>query len=380
MEFGFSNEQHQFRAALKRFLDDHSSPAQVRRAMVSDQGFDRTVWRTACEDLGVAGIRIPEHYGGAGFGYVELGIALEEMGRALCCAPFFSSTVMAVEVLLAAGVEQYRELLLPSIASGRAIATVAIAEAGGDWDPATVTMTADTSAAGVILSGSKHFVPDGSAADVILVVAREPDSAGLEGLALYLADADSDGLTREDLTMLDPTRRMARLGFDHVRAERISEPGGAGLALSRALDHAAIALANEMVGGCQVLLDAVVEYAKLRMQFGRVIGSFQAIKHKCADMLLDVEHAKSAAYRAAASIDANDPQVTQFASLAKATASDAYMRTAAEAIQIHGGIGFTWDHDTHLWFKRAKSSQVFLGSPDWHRERYLQAVEIEAVA
>ncbi|MGR9090087.1 MAG: acyl-CoA dehydrogenase family protein [Gammaproteobacteria bacterium] len=377
MSFSFTAEQIQFRAALQRFFTDKSDTAAVRAAMASEHGIDRDAWRQACEELGLAGIRIPEQYGGAGFGYVELGIAVEEMGRHLFCAPFFSSVVLAAETILATATEPFRELLLPSIASGSVVATLAVTEANGLWDPAAVGMTAVRSGDGARLSGAKHFVLDGTTADLVLVVARDAGSQGREGLSLYLVEGASEGLQRRAVEVLDPTRRLAVLEFDDVRAECISVPGDAGAALCRALDRATIALANEMVGGSQVMLDSAVEYAKLRMQFGRPIGSFQAVKHKLADMLLDVEHAKSAAYYAAAAID-DDTGIPALAALAKATAADAYVRVAADCIQLHGGIGFTWDHDTHLWFKRAKSSEMLLGSPAWHRERYLNAIEVAA--
>ena len=378
MSFSFTAEHDQFRAALQRFLTDHADPAAVRTAMASAHGIDRAAWQRACADLGLAGIRIPEADGGAGFGYVELGIAVEELGRHLFCAPFFTSVVLAAEAILAAATPPFRESLLPSIADGTTIATLALAEAGGVCDPAAVAMTATTDGDGVRLSGTKHYVLDGASADVVLVVARAAGTQGGAGVSLYLVDPASDGLARRAVATLDPTRRLAVLEFDNVRAECISVPGDAGAALARALDRATIMLANEMAGGCQVMLDTAVGYAQLRMQFGRPIGSFQAIKHKCADMLLEVEHAKSAAYYAAAAIDADDARIPALAALAKATAAEAYVHAATECIQIHGGIGFTWDHDTHLWFKRAKSSEMLFGSPAWHRERYLRAVEVAA--
>lgn len=378
MSFSFTAEQAQFRAALQRFLADKSGPMAVRAAMASQTGIDRDAWSQACAELGLAGIRIPEQYGGAAFGYVELGIAIEETGRHLFCAPFFTSVVFAAEAILAAATEPFRELLLPSIASGSATATLALAEARGVWDPAAVAMTAVRSGDGTRISGAKHFVLDGASADIVLVVAREAGSAGRDGLSLYLVDATGDGVRRRALEVLDPTRRLALLEFNDARAECISAPGEAGAALACAVDRATIMLANEIVGGCQVMLDSAVEYAKLRMQFGRPIGSFQAVKHKLADMLLDVEHAKSAAYYAAAAIDADAGDIPALAALAKATAADAYVRVAADCIQLHGGIGFTWDHDTHLWFKRAKSSEMLLGSPACHRERYLNAIEAAA--
>lgn len=378
MSFSFTGEQSQFRAALQRFLADQSAPRAVRAAMASDHGIDRNAWRRACEELGFAGIRIPEQYGGAGFGYVELGIAIEECGRHLFCAPFFTSVVLAAEAILAAATAPIHENLLPSIADGSTIATLALAEADGIWDPAAVAMIATPDGEAVRLNGTKHYVLDGAIADCVLVVARDPGTHGRDGISLFRVDAASSGLARRAVAVIDTTRRLAVLEFDEVRAECISTRGGAGEALAGALDRATVMFANEMAGGCQVMLDSAVEYAQLRMQFGRPIGSFQAIKHKCADMLLEVEHTKSAAYYAAAAIDEGEANIPALAALAKATAAEAYVRVAAECIQIHGGIGFTWDHDTHLWFKRAKSSEMLLGAPGWHRERYLDAIEAAA--
>jgi alkylation response protein AidB-like acyl-CoA dehydrogenase len=226
-----------------------------------------------------------------------------------------------------------------------------------------------------VLNGQKNFVLDGHVADVVIVAARQPGTSGLEGIGLFVVDGTASGLQRRTLDTIDETRKLAELSFNEVSAQALNDSGDAVAAITRTLDDGAIALANEMVGGAQALLDSVVEYAQIRMQFGRVIGSFQAVKHKCAEMLLDVELAKSAAYYAAQARAENDPEVSALASLAKATTADAYMRTAIESIQLHGGIGFTWDHDTHLWFKRAKSSEVLLDDPSYHRERYIALQE-----
>lgn len=379
MRFSFTDEQTQFRDAVRRFLQDKAPIGEARRLMATESGYDRAVWQEACVDLGLASIHIPERYGGLGFGYIELCIALEEMGRSLFCAPFFSSSVLAANAILNGASEQYKQELLQQIASGQRIATLAVAEHDGRWDEPSMRLTASANGDGDVyrLNGAKNFVTDGAHADFIIVVGRNPGTAASNGLSLYLVQGDSAGLTRRQLSVIDPTRKQAELKFSNVQAKLIGELGNGAAALSHTADQAAVALANEMVGGCQILLESAVEYAKLRMQFGRLIGSFQAIKHKCADMLVDVEHAKSAAYYAAAAVAENDADLAAVAALAKATVCDAYMRTAAECIQIHGGIGFTWDNDTHLWFKRAKSSEVFLGSPNLHRERYMQIIEAQ---
>ncbi|HUY39729.1 MAG TPA: acyl-CoA dehydrogenase family protein, partial [Candidatus Binataceae bacterium] len=310
--------------------------------------------------------------GGAGFGMVELCIVTEEMGRALLCAPYFSTTVLAASAILNAGTEAQKSRLLPGLASGARLATLAVTELDGNWDPRGIELVATPVAEGYLLDGAKSYVVDGHVADLLVVAARMAGTAGHQGLALFTLGADSAGVERRLLESMDPTRKLARIDFHGAHANLLGNQDDGAQPLIRTLDQAAIALANEMVGGAQAMLDSAVDYAKLRVQFGRTIGSFQAIKHKCADMLLDVELAKSAAYYAAQAAAIDDPQWPAMANLAKAAASETYLRTAAECIQIHGGIGFTWDNDTHLWFKRAKSSEVFLGQPNYHRELLMQ--------
>jgi alkylation response protein AidB-like acyl-CoA dehydrogenase len=375
MQFAFTDEQEQFRAVVRRFVGDKSKGTDVRRLMATAEGFDHTVWRQLSDDLGLPGIHIPEAYGGAGFGAVELGIAMEEMGRGLLCAPYLSSCVLAAGAIMAAASEDQKAALLPGIASGQVRAAFAVTEANGRWDAGGVGVTATRDGEGYLLHGRKRFVVDGATADRLVVVARAPGSTGAAGISFFTLAADAPGVTRTALATMDATRKQADVAFDGARAELLGGEGTSAAALERTLDGAAIALANEMVGGAQALLDSAVAYANMRVQFGRAIGSFQAIKHKCADMLLDVELAKSAAYHAAQAQAEDDAQWPGLASLAKAAASDAYMRTAAQAIQIHGGIGFTWDNDTHLWFKRAKSSEVLFGDANHHRELMLQRLE-----
>jgi alkylation response protein AidB-like acyl-CoA dehydrogenase len=226
------------------------------------------------------------------------------------------------------------------------------------------------------LSGTKHFVIDGHTANTIVVVARQAGTAGEDGIGFFVVDGDADGLTRTPLATMDQTRKQARLDFDGVAATPLGEVGEGWPALSKTLDQAAVAMANESIGGAQKCLEMSVEYAKVRVQFGRPIGSFQAIKHKCADMLLEVESGKSAAYYAAWAAAEDNDELPVVASLAKAYVSDAYFHSAAENIQIHGGIGFTWEHDAHLYFKRAKSSEILLGDATYHRELLAQRIGI----
>ena len=364
MQFAFSDEQEQLRLAVRRFLNDQSPPSEVRRLMATDAGYDPDVWRQLCNDLALAGVHISEAYGGQGFSFAELAIVSEEMGRALLCAPYFSSTVLAATAILNAGSETDKTELLPAIAAGERLAALATTEPNGRWDAGGIEATAHNGR----LSGSKSFVVDGHIAQLLIVSARQPGSVGSDGLSFYAVDAAADGVSRRLLTTLDPTRKLAKIDFDNVDARLIGDEGCAAPALARTLDLAATALANEMVGGAAALLESAIAYANMRVQFGRAIGSFQAIKHRCADLLLEVELAKSAAYQAADAAARDDDDLPALASLAKAAATDAYMRAARDCIQIHGGIGFTWDNDTQLWYKRAKSSEAFLGDAAHHRE------------
>jgi alkylation response protein AidB-like acyl-CoA dehydrogenase len=372
IQFAFTDEQEQFRSALRRFLNDKSPTTEVRRLMATSEGYNPEVWRQLSDELALPGIHIPEQYGGAGFGMVELCIVAEELGRALFCGPYFSTTVLAANAILNAGTEAQKSTLLPRLASGSRLATLAVTELNGDWDPLKIELTATRAADGYRLDGTKSYVVDGHIADLLVVAARVATNAGDNAVALFTLDANSNGVERRLLESMDPTRKLARIDFHDAHADLLGTLEDGAKPLIRTLDQAAIALANEMMGGAQAMLDSAVDYAKVRVQFGREIGSFQAIKHKCADMLLDVELAKSAAYCAAQACAVNDPEWPALASLAKAAASETYLRTAAECIQIHGGIGFTWDNDTHLWFKRAKSSEVFLGQPSYHREHLMQ--------
>ena len=372
IQFAFTDEQEQFRAAIRRFLQEKSPPTEVRRLMDTAEGYDPETWRQLSEQLALPGIHIPEQYGGAGFGMVELCIVTEEMGRALLCAPYFSTAVLATNAILNAGTEAQKSSLLPDLASGARLAALAVTEPNGQWDPQAIELVATPVADGFLLEGAKSYVVDGHVADLLVVAGRVPGTAGGDGLALFTVSADASGVDRRLLASMDATRKLARIDFHGVHAQLLGNVHDGAKPLVRTLDQAAIALANEMVGGAQALFDSAVNYTKLRVQFGRTIGSFQAIKHKCADMLLEMELAKSAAYYAAQAAAADDPEWPALACLAKAAASEMYLHIAAECIQIHGGIGFTWDNDTHLWFKRAKSSEVFLGQPYYHRELLLQ--------
>jgi alkylation response protein AidB-like acyl-CoA dehydrogenase len=371
MNFAFSDEQEELRAAVRRFLTEKSPETEVRRLMDTTEGYDPAVWSQMADQLGLQSLTIPEEFGGSGFSYVELLVVLEEMGAALLCAPFFSSVALGANALLTSGDDEAKKSYLPGIASGETIATLAITEDNGKWDFGGIECKAEKKSDGWVLDGHKMFVIDGHVANLIIVAARTG-----AGVSLFAVQGDAAGLTRTPLPTMDQTRKQARLEFAGTPATLIGTDGGAEAGLTKTLDLAAVALAAEQVGGAQRVLDSSVEYAKTRIQFGRPIGSFQAIKHKCADMLLEVESAKSAAYYAAWAAAEDSDELPVVASLAKSYCSEAYFHAAAENIQIHGGIGFTWEHPAHLYFKRAKSSELFLGDPSYHRELLAQRIGI----
>jgi len=371
MNFAFSEEQEELRRIVRQFLETKSSEAEVRRLMETTEGYDPQVWSQMANELGLQSLIVPEEFGGQGFGFVELTVVLEEMGRRLLCAPYFS-TVFATNLLLHSGDDAAKKELLPGIASGETIATVAFTEENGKWDESGITMEAVSSGSGGgKLNGTKMFVLDGHTADVILVAAKTG-----KGVSIFQVAGDAAGLTRTPLATMDQTRKQAKLEFADVDAKLIGTEGEGWNVLEKVLDLAAVALAAEQVGGAQFVLEMAVQYAKDRVQFGRPIGSFQAIKHKCADMLLEVESAKSAAYYAGWCASELNDELPSVASLAKAYCSEAYFHAAAENIQIHGGIGFTWEHPAHLYFKRAKSSELLFGDPTYHRELLAQRIGI----
>lgn len=351
MQLVVTEEQRELRDALRRFFADRSPSAEVRRLMETAEGYDPGVWAQMAGQLGLQGLAIGEEHGGAGFGMRELAVVFEEMGRAVVCAPFLATVTAAAALEAGDGGHD----LLPGIADGSAIATLAVAEDAGSWDPRSVTAAFE----GGLLRGAKNFVVDGHVADVVLVAAN-----GADGVGVYAVE-DVARLARTVLPTVDQTRKLARIEFDGVPARKV----GGERALRRALDVAAVALAAEQLGGAQKTLDMTVEYAKVRHQFGRPIGSFQAVKHRCADMFVLVESARSAVLNAAAAADESPRELPAAAALAKAYCSDAFFHTAGEAIQLHGGIGFTWEHDAHLYFKRAQASRQLFGTPDRHRER-----------
>jgi alkylation response protein AidB-like acyl-CoA dehydrogenase len=315
-------------------------------------------------ELSLVGLIVPEQQGGAGLSPVELGIVMEEMGRVLFCGPYLSTAVLAAGALLRCADDTAKAKLLPAIASGKAIATLAFVEEHGRWDTESIAMRASRDGSNWKLSGIKDYVLDGHIADVLLVAARTDN-----GLGLFQVDGGASKLQRTALPTLDLTRKLARLSFSGTPATQLSH-GDATAAIRHVLALGAAMLAAEQVGGAQRCLELSTEYAKTRLQFGRPIGSFQAIKHKCADMLVEVEFARSAAYHAAFSAaESDEAQLQSAAYIARSYCSEAFFHAAAENIQIHGGMGFTWEDPAHLYFKRARASSMMFGDPIDQRQK-----------
>ena len=371
MNFGFSEEQEELRKMVKRFLDEKSPESEVRRLMATQEGYDPAVWKQMAGELALQGLGVAEEFGGQGFGPVELYVVFEEMGANLFCSPYFSTVALAANAVAFVGSEEDQATYLPGIASGETIATVALTDDAGDWNLTTTSTTATKSGDGWLVNGVRNYVTDGNVASVVFVPAMTD-----KGLSLFAVVGDAAGVTRESLPTMDQTRKQSRIELKDASGALVGVEGGALKGLETTVQVAVAALAAEQVGGAQRVLNNAVEYAKNRVQFGRPIGSFQAIKHKCADMLLDVESAKSAAYYAAWAAQERNDELPIAASLAKSFCSEAYFHCAAENIQIHGGIGFTWEHHAHLYFKRAKSSELFLGDPAYHRELLAQQLGI----
>ncbi|ONH32390.1 acyl-CoA dehydrogenase family protein [Pseudofrankia asymbiotica] len=373
MDLAVTQEQAELRRTVRDFLDRTSPETEVRRLMETAEGHDPDTWRRLAGELGVAGLTVPEEHGGAGYGFVELGIVLEEAGRSLLCAPLLSTVVLAASTLLALDDEQARADYLPGIAAGTTLATLALTEAAGRWDdPAAVTTTAARGGHGWTVTGAKAHVLDGQLAALLLVAARTD-----AGISVFAVEGDAPGVRREPRATLDQTRRQADLTFTAAPARLLGHEGGAWPALARVLDLAAVAVAAEQAGGAARVLGMAVDHAKTRVQFGRPIGSFQAVKHKLANIHLDVESARSAACYALWTAADSPPDLPLAASLAKACCGDAYVTAATENIQVHGGIGFTWEHPAHLYLKRAHSSRQLFGNAADHRQRLARHVLAE---
>ncbi|WP_405136562.1 acyl-CoA dehydrogenase family protein [Nocardia sp. NBC_01388] len=361
-----TDEQAYLRETVRDLLERHAVRATVP-APNEIAAFDGVLWKLMAEQVGLQGLAIPEELGGAGAGVIELAQVFEQMGSVALNSPFFATVGLAATALMASGHREICAEYLPRVAAGEAVGTLAMTEAGAGWDGAGIRTTAERSGAEWILNGRKNYVVDGCAADFLVVVARVDDRT-----AVFLVDCPAPGLECVALNALDPTRPLAEVTFSRTPARLICDGDAAWSVIRRTLDRAAVYLAAEQLGGAARCLEMSVDYAKTRVQFGRPIGSFQAIKHKCADMLVAVELARSAVWKAASAASGVEPDCSASASLAKAVCSDAFVQCATSAIQIHGGIGFTWEHPAHLYYKRARSSEVLLGSPAYHRRLLLQ--------
>ena len=378
MEFAFTQEQEMIRDTAASFLAEVSDSAAVRRSMATELGYDEALWSRICAEMYWQAIHIPEAYGGMGLGYVEVVAMMEQMGRYLLCSPFFSTVCLTANALLLAGDEEQKSQWLGAICEGSATATVAFNGGSARWDADAITATCHRDGDTYVLNGEYRYVIDGHSADLLIVAAREEGSSGSDGVSLFLLPADSAGVSRSWLPTMDQARRQAQVRLENVSLPAVAVLGEAGNgwpALSTVLDLAAVALAAEQVGGSAQLLDMTVAYTSERVQFNRTIASFQAVKHKAADMMLSCEVARSAVYYAACvaqeALAGGDlaAELPEAASVAKSYCSDAYFAVAGDALQLFGGVGFTWEYDLHLYFKRAKSSEHLLGNGAWHRER-----------
>ena len=389
MNFSFSEEQQMIRATAEAFLAEKSTSAAVRRAMVTERGYDPQLWQSICEDMYWQAMTIPEAHGGLGLGYVELVATLEQMGRYLLCAPFYASVCLATNALLVAASEEQKARHLPQLAAGTT-GTLAYTGASGRWDCSAVEALARPEGDNYRISGRFRYVPDGHTAGLLVVAARSEGSAGDAGISLFVLPAQTPGVSRQCLPTMDQTRKQAQLQFEDVLVpgdNLLGEFGQGGPALAKIIELATVAIAADQVGGAQQALDSTVDYLKERVQFGRVIASYQALKHKAADMMVKAEAARSAVYYAACIADealAGNPlgeELAEAASIAKAYCSDAYFFNAGCGIQLHGGVGFTAEYDIQLYFKRAKSTETFLGNGAWHRERLARGLlDTEVVA
>ncbi len=371
IEFVFTDEQEQLRGAVRRFCTEHFDEQTVRRLAESNPPFDPKAWLRLGTELGVLGLSVPEADGGVGGNLVDQAVAIEELGAALAVGPFVGTVFLAIPALVAASAGPVRDELLAELVEGRRTAAFAVIDRAGAFDPAAVSVTAG---AGSTVTGTVDRVVDAGAADDLLVAAAGPD-----GVALYVVDAAAAGVQRTPLLVMDETRPQATVRLSDAPARLLAGPDEAVRVITHAFQVASALLAVEQVGAGQHILDVAVQYAKDRLQFGRPIGSFQAVKHRLADMMVDLEHARSTAYHAvwALADGSDDPALAT--SIAQATCSAAFSRIAADAIQTLGGIGFTWEHQAHLYFKRATTDAALLGSAEEHRSRVAEMVLDQAL-
>jgi alkylation response protein AidB-like acyl-CoA dehydrogenase len=372
MDIGFTEEQELLRASARKFLENECPTAFVRQRMAEPAAMTDVFWQQLAEQ-GWFGILYPEELGGSGLGLVDMTVLMEEMGRAVMPGPFFSTVLLGGAAILEVGSQAQHQEWLPRIAAGSAKVSLAWTEPNARWDAAGIVATGRETAGGFVLSGTKLFVADAHLSDAVVVAVRTRDGSTMEdGVSLFLVPKDAAGFAVTLLPTIDETRKLCEVRLDNVAvpaASLLGEKHGGWPPLSRVLDRATVALCAEMCGGAQQVLDMTTAYAKIRLTFGKPIGSYQGVKHRAADMLVDVENAKSLTYYAAWAIDEGLAEAPLAVSMAKAYTSDAYRKVAGAGIQLHGGIGFTWEHDLQLYFKRAKASEVAFGDATWHRER-----------
>ena len=372
MEFSFTEEQGLLRESAKAFLAENSDSIKVREAMESSLIYNQEVWKKMSEEMGWLALLIPEEYDGLGLTWVELIILLEQMGYFLLCSPFHSTVCLGVTSLIEAGNEKQKKNFLPKVANGSMQVTLACLEPNGDWTSNGITSTYKKSNNDFIITGVKKYVPFGHSADKIIVIAREEGSSGTEGITLFLIDSGAENLDVRKLNTMDQTRPQSLINLDKVRISKdsiLGEIGGGWTILEKIRTYGALGVSAEQVGGAQRCLDMTCNFVLEREQFGRQIGSFQSVKHRLADMMVLVESARSAAYYASCITGSNLKELEETVSIAKSYCSEAFFKCAADAIQLHGGVGFTWEYDTHLFFKRAKSSEIYFGDPSFHKNK-----------
>jgi alkylation response protein AidB-like acyl-CoA dehydrogenase len=379
MDIGFTEEQELLRDSARRFFESECTTQFVRQRMAEPAAITDEFWRKLAEQ-GWLGIVYPEEEGGSGLGLVDLVVLMEEMGRAVMPGPFLSTVLLGGAAIAEAGAPARRRQWLPQIVVGSAKAALAWTEPNLRWDAAGVTLRAHEVGGGFRLSGTKMFVGDAHLADILVVAARTRDGSTMEdGVSLFLVPKDTPGLTVSVLPTIDETRKFCEVRLDNVvlpAAALLGEIHQGWAPLSKVIARATVALAAEMCGGAQQVLDMTVAYAKMRVAFGKPIGSYQGVKHQAADMLVALENAKSLTYYAAWAVDQGLDEAPLAVSMAKAAASDMSRKIAGTGIQLHGGIGMTWEHDLQLYFKRAKASEVAFGDVTWHRERVAQLMRL----
>lgn len=378
MDFAFNETQREIQEGAARLMTETATLDQVLVVAESDRGWDQDAYRQLAE-LGWTGLHVPEEFGGVGLGYVELIVVLEQMGKVLYPSPFFASVCLAANALIEGGaraeLSEPNAALLAAIAAGEQTATLAFTEPGGRYRLPDVKLSARADGGDYVLSGTKSYVIDGASADSIITVARHGEAD--DDVMLFAVPGDAPGLTRERAHAIDSTRRLATVSYDDVRvpaAAIIGDPAKGWETLRPTIELASVALAAESLGGAQHCFDTALTYTKNRFQFGRPIASFQAVKHICADLLMAVEAARSAAYYAGWVAAEERDELSQVAPLAKAQASESFWEVARANIQLHGGIGFTYEHEAHYYYRRATSSRALLGDTSFNRELLLQAL------